>query len=115
MHTVQVVLDALEDQGLVVCSAGDPPKYLPARDPSTVRLTEVLASVRAAGERQFLSPAHLPAPEVVDAVLEQIRQATETAIGHLTLADLAAGGTRTQPREGAQPVPLPARDGRRAG
>jgi membrane protein len=94
MHTLQVVLDALESEGLVVCSAGEPPKYLPARDPASVRLIEVLESVRAAGEKRFLSPAHLPVPEIVDTVLEQVRQATDAAIGHLTLADLGAGGTR---------------------
>jgi hypothetical protein len=37
-----------------------------------------------------LAPAHLPAQDAADEVLEQIRQATESAIGHLTLADLAA-------------------------
>ncbi|HEX2542028.1 MAG TPA: YhjD/YihY/BrkB family envelope integrity protein [Caldimonas sp.] len=104
MHTLQVVLDALEDQGLLVCSAGDPPKYLPAREPASVRLTEVLASVRAAGEKRFLSPARLPAPAVVDAVLEQIRQATESAIGHLTLADLAVAGHRGWDRADAHPA-----------
>ena len=115
MHTLQVVLDALEEQGLVVCSAADPPKYLPARDPASVRVVDVLESVRAAGEKRFLSPAHLPAPEAVDAVLEQVRQATESALGDLSLSDLSARGSRRQERGEGPQAPEPGSHGASSG
>ena len=90
MHALIVVLNALESHDLVVQSGDDPPAYLPARDPSAISVTEVLETVRAAGEKGFLSPEGLPAPAPVDAVLEQMRQAVETSIGAMTLIELAA-------------------------
>ena len=90
MHALIVVLNALERHDLVVQSSDDPPAYLPARDPSAISVTEVLETVRAAGEKGFLSPEGLPAPAPVDAVLEQMRQAVESSIGSMTLNDLAA-------------------------
>jgi membrane protein len=91
LHALQVVLDALEEQHLLAQSADDPPAYLPARDPSLIAVTQVLETVRAAGEARFLSPDGLPAPAPVDAVLERMRQAVEASIGGMTLRELAAG------------------------
>lgn len=92
MHSLQVVLDALERRELVVQSGGDPPGYLPARDPSLISVAQVLETVRAAGEERFLSPDGLPAPPAVDAVLDRMRQAVETSVGDMTLRELATGG-----------------------
>ncbi len=105
MHALIVVLNALERHELVVQSSDDPPAYLPARDPSAILVTEVLETVRAAGERGFLSPDGLPAPAPVDAVLELMRQAVESSIGSMTLNDLAAPDC-----DAAKQDPLPPAD-----
>ena len=102
MHPLQTVLDALEGEGLLARSAADPPAYLPARDPSSITVLQILASVRAAGEARFLSPQHLPAPPAVDAVLARLRAATRDALGHVTLRDLATGDNTLPDLEAAE-------------
>jgi membrane protein len=99
MHTLQIVLDALERQGLVTQSADDPPAYLPTRDLSLISVTRVLEIVRAAGEDRFLSPERLPAPQEVDAVLDRVRQAINASVGDMTLRELASLDTAPAPRE----------------
>jgi membrane protein len=92
MHSLQVVLDALERRDLVVQSGDDPPLYLPARDPALISVATVLDTVRAADEERFLSPEGLPVPPPVDDVLDRIHQAVESSVGDMTLRELAAQG-----------------------
>lgn len=89
-HVLQAVLDALEEQKLLTQSADDPARYLPARDPALIVVTQVLDAVRAAGEERFLSPAGLPVVPAVDDVLERMRQALAVSVGGVTLRELAA-------------------------
>ena len=93
MHALQIVLDALEQRGLIAQSTDEPPTYLPARDLSLITVSQVLETVRAAGEERFLSPEGLPVPQPVEAVLERVREAVESSVGEMTLRDLAAQGT----------------------
>ena len=93
MHALQIVLDALEQRGLIAQSTDEPPTYLPARDLSLITVSQVLETVRAAGEERFLSPEGLPVPQPVEAVLERVREAVESSVGEITLRDLAAQGT----------------------
>jgi membrane protein len=88
-HVLQPVLDALEQGRILVLSAGDPPRYLPAREPAGVTLAELIDTVRAVGERGFLSPASLPASPSVDDVMERTRHAVRESLQGRTLADLA--------------------------
>jgi membrane protein len=90
VHTLQIVLDALEGHALVTQTADDPPTYLPSRDPALITVTRVMEIVRAAGEDRFLSPERLPAPQAVDAVLERLRQAGDASLGDMTLRELAS-------------------------
>ena len=95
MHLLQTVLDALERQELIVQNGDDPPTYLPARDPSLVSVTQVLNTVRIAGEERFLSPDRLPAPQPVEEVLDSMQQAVESSVGDITLRDLTTQGTES--------------------
>ena len=88
-HALQTVLAALERRSLLVQSTDDPPVYLPARDPSRISITQVLETVRAAGEEKFHWPDGLPTPAPVDAVLSQMQHAAEVSVGDMTLRDLA--------------------------
>ena len=95
MHVLQTVLDALERQDLIVQNGDDPPTYLPARDPSLVSVTQVLKTVRIAGEEHLLSPDRLPAPQPVEEVLDSMQQAVESSVGDITLRDLTTQGTES--------------------
>ncbi len=90
MHAVQVVLDALESRGLLVLSGDDPPAFLPARDPSTITLGQLLESVRTAGEDRFLKPEALPVPPQVENVLARIGEAVNSSLADVTVKDLAS-------------------------
>ena len=89
MHSLQIVLVALEGNRFLAQSSDEPPRFLPSRDPSLILVTQVLETVRAAGEEQFLSPGSLPAPPPVDALLNQIQQAVESSVSNMTMRDLA--------------------------
>ena len=89
-HVLQSVLDALENRKLLLQSSDDPPLYLPGRDPALISVLQVLEAVRSAGEDRFCSPVGLQAPEAVDAALERMRQALESAVGGMSVRDLAA-------------------------
>ena len=101
MHVLSRVLDALEGRGLLVQSADDPPRYLPARDPSLISVTQVLDAVRSAGEARFLAPDALPTPAPVQQALEKAQSAVESAVGGTSLRELAAQAVPSN-----APVPL---------
>ncbi len=96
VEPVQEVLGLLERKGLIVQTGDDPPVYLPARDPGSITLREILVSVRSAEEDiSHIEERFLSIPEV-DAVLGRIDAAAGEALGDRTLRDLVVPG-----REGA--------------
>lgn len=90
MHTVDIVLDALEEGKLLVRTSDDPPAYLPARDLGAITVRQLLDTVRAAGEDRFINPAALPVSAAVERVLTRIEQALSAATGTVSVKDLAA-------------------------
>ena len=88
VHVLQTVLDALERQEFIVQNGDSPPAYLPARDPSLVTVTQVLNTMKIAGEEHLLSPEKLPAPQPVEQVLNQVQRAVESSVGDISLRDL---------------------------
>lgn len=85
---LEPVLTALEERGLLVRSAADPPQYLPARDPALISVIQVLDAVRTAGEAHFFSPDALPTPPPVEQVLDQMQSAVASAVGAISLREL---------------------------
>lgn len=79
---LQVVLDAQERRKLVVQNSDDPPTFLPAVDSSLISVAE-----------------GLPAPQVVDYILDRIRRAAEASVGEMTLRELAAQGSASAGHE----------------
>ena len=71
--------------------------------PSVISVTEVLETVRAAGEKRFLSPEGLPAPPAVNKVLKGMQQALAESVGGISLRELAAQQTDAAPPD--QPLP----------
>ena len=88
VHVLQTVLDALERQEFIVQNGDDPPAYLPTRDPSLVTITQVLNTMRIAGEDHLLSPEMLLVPQPVEQVLDQVQRAVESSVGDISLRDL---------------------------
>ncbi len=87
-HVLQAVMEALEQGDLIVQSTDDLPVYLPARDPTLITLTQVLGTVRCAGERGFLSPTALKTTPTVHVVLDRMQEAVELSLVDMTLRDL---------------------------
>ena len=93
MHSLEIVLSAMRQRGLLLQTGDDPPAYLPARDLEKITLPELLEAVRTVGEEPSLRPDSLPAPAEVERILMQVDQATGERVRHLTLKDLVAPGS----------------------
>lgn len=109
MHVLTVVLEALQEGGLMVTSGDEPVRYLPARDPSVITVAQVMGAIRNAGEARFFSPSALPTAPSVSSVLDNMQSAAETAAGAISLRELVEkGGIESRPVlpiEGQQPSP----------
>jgi membrane protein len=88
MHSVDAVLEALAGSGLLVQTSDDPPAYVPARDIAHLSLADLLATVRAAGEDEFLNPDALPVTAPVAAIEARIESAMNGALGAASVRDL---------------------------
>lgn len=87
-YTLQMVLAALEQGGLLLRTGDDPPAYLPSRDIGSITLEELLHTVRAAGEEQYLGPEAVPAPAEIESVLARVNLAIDEQVRDLTLRNL---------------------------
>lgn len=88
-YAVDLMLDALQQGGVLVEVVQPPCSYLPARDPGSVTVGEVLDIVRSTGEDAFLSPARLPAPAHVERLLREAGTAADDVLGRVSLRELA--------------------------
>lgn len=73
---------------LVETGNEDLPAYLPVHDIGTIRIADILAGVRAAGEDRFLNDEQLPAIEAVDQLAADLDAAYRDIPGSRTLKDL---------------------------
>jgi membrane protein len=101
MHAVNVVLDALEDSGLLTKSHDDPPAYLPARDLNDVSVAELISAIRRAGEDRFLDPESLSVPARADELEKRIEQAIVSALENVSVKSLVTEGSHALLRAGA--------------
>ena len=89
VQPVHKVLRLLEDAGFLAETADDPPAYLPKRDIEHIRVADLLAAVRRAGENRFLSLRGITHIETVDHAMDAIEAAIEAALDDRSLKDLA--------------------------
>jgi membrane protein len=106
-HTLAPVLAALEERRLLVQSADEVPRYLPARDPSRISVVQVLDAIRSAGEARFLSPDALPTTPGVEKLIDDLQATVGAAVGAVSLRELASRGT---PVEAPEPDWVEARE-----
>jgi membrane protein len=86
---VHRVVTIMIDCGYLVETGNeDLPAYLPVHDISTMRIADILAGVRAAGEDRFLNAEQLPAIEAVDQLAAELNAAYRDVPGNRTLKDL---------------------------
>lgn len=90
VNAVQSVLDTLERNAVVAVNAGEPPGYLPARDPSQIPLKHLFDVVRASGERGYFSSSELPVPPEVERVIADLDAAAAASLENLHVKDLVA-------------------------
>jgi len=88
LHALETVLQALQQGGFLVQTGDDPPAYFPARDMQAIAVGDLLDTVRAAGEEQYMGPESVPAPPRLEAILLGMDRAAGERVGDLTLRDL---------------------------
>lgn len=121
-HILALVVDTIEQRGLLVQTAGDPSAYLPARDPASILLREIVETVRSGDEENHLG-GDLPWPSQVEDVIVRIDEAFDSALAGLTLKGIATpmrgpgnprapvGGMSAQPPTGVARGPESVSDG----
>jgi membrane protein len=87
-QSVQQVLQLMMDTGFLAETGDEPPAYLPRRDVSTIRLTELYEVIRGAGEDRFLSPGALPPQPQVEETMDAVQNAIQAGLGARTLKEL---------------------------
>jgi membrane protein len=89
LETLMQLLEALEKQSIVVMVSAGTNAYVPARDPGTVSIKDVLQAARSAGESYQFSFDNIASVPAVDDVCADIDSALDQALGSRTLRDLA--------------------------
>jgi membrane protein len=89
LEALEQLLEAFEKASIVVAVSGRSDAYVPARDPGTVSVKEVLEVARSAGESHHFSYHNIVSEPAVDEVCSTIEGAVDAALGQRTLRDLA--------------------------
>jgi membrane protein len=88
VEPVERILNALERKGFIIETGDEPPGYIPARDIETIKLKELISSVRMDEEEVYsIEEGFLSMPEV-DGIIRKIEDSTHNAIGEKTVKSL---------------------------
>ena len=87
-RAVDEVLLALQSRNILTTSGEEPPGWLPLRDLDKVSAKELLDTVRAAGEDQYMCPDLLPDSDAVRQLMRRCDEATEAALLEVSVKDL---------------------------
>ncbi len=85
---VHDMLALLENRGLIVETGSDPPAYLPARDIETIKLEQILKSVRMAEEDSYPLDESAFSISEIDSAIKKIDDVILNAFGDETLKGL---------------------------
>jgi membrane protein len=88
-------IDALASAGLVIATADNPKRWMPARAPETISLSEILAAVRSNGETSALPFDSIRTSTATEKLLSDIEQSQSDVLSKLSLADLVDISERT--------------------
>ncbi|UCH48764.1 MAG: YihY/virulence factor BrkB family protein [Betaproteobacteria bacterium] len=90
IRTVNDVLMALQEWKILTTTGEEPPGWLPMRDLDQVSVKEVVDTVRAYGESDYLRPEALRGPESVERMVQRAEDAADAALRDTSIKDLAA-------------------------
>lgn len=90
LETLTQLLEALEKQSIVVTVGDGADGHVPARDPATVTVREVLEAARSAGESHQFRYESIASVPAVDELCAEVDAALERVLGARTMRDLAA-------------------------
>jgi len=84
-----LLVNTLEESGILVRTSDNPPSYLPAHALETLKLQDIIDSVRSADETPYLSPDSLPQTDAVDTLCQEMERAIDASLEGRTLRDLS--------------------------
>ena len=88
VDTVHDILNLLEQDGLILETADDPPAYIPARSIETIKLNDLLNSVRIAEKETLSVERRVASVPEVDNIIGTLDNAFDKTLGAKTLRDL---------------------------
>jgi membrane protein len=95
LEALEKLLRAMQKASILVAVSGRSDAYVPARDPATLTVKEVLDVIRAAGEGRHFSYDNIVSETAVDSICGELDRAADDALGDRTLRDLAAANPPT--------------------
>ena len=93
VNTIHDILDLLEQDGLIIETADDPPAYIPARSIETIKLTDLLNAVRIAAKETLSIEKRVASVPEVDNIIGSLDNAFDKTLGEKTVRDLVVSGT----------------------
>ncbi len=90
-EAVERVLMCLEEKGLLVRTADDPPYFVPASPPEETEVKAILDAVRSTGEQGRFALEKVPTAPAVKRLMEDADNAVADALRGRTLKQLAMG------------------------
>jgi membrane protein len=91
LGNVRRVIELLCKGQFLVETAGKPARFLPARAPETVSISELLDFIRRAGE-EVTRTGQLPENTAIGAIEQRVQRAAEETLGSMSLRDLVMPG-----------------------
>jgi len=93
--TLGEVIDMLESRQLLVETGAEPPDYLPAHSPESLKVEHILSEIRSAGEEQSEFDTSALSLHTVDGMFDLMQRGVSEALRGLTLKDLAMASPGT--------------------
>ena len=84
-----LLVNTLEESGILVRTSDNPPTYLPGHALETLKLKDIINTVRTTGETPYLSPDKLPQSDAVDTLYQEMEQGLDASLETRTLRDLS--------------------------
>lgn len=85
---IHPILDNLVQQGLLVRTEHEPPRFIPAVAPERISLLQIIDAIRQAEENASINLELLPTDEVIDAAFDSYQTAAAEKLKNRTLRDL---------------------------
>jgi membrane protein len=95
VNTIIDILSLLEQDGLILETADDPPAYIPARSIETIKLNDLLNSVRIAEKETLSVEKRISSVPEVDHIISTLDNAYDKTLGEKTLRDLVVSRTES--------------------